>query len=411
MPHYKLSPIPDPPKDASPELRRLLLALKEATEVRNGVRGDPLESLVTKKDLVEGGLAEAKPLGSSGGVRVSIGTGGKGQAIERIQTPTTPVLTARGVFGGVFLGWNDPASAYNGHLHTEIWVVRGSKTSDRMNAEHVASATGFNYVFVNTDTDVTEFTFWVRFRNRANQFGAFSAPATADQVPDVDQIMDKIRGKVASSEAVEVLYKDLEVVNQGLQEEQGRARLLVGDGDTVGGMSIVADGERKAVDFAIRADTFSITPNSTDGKVAKPFVVKWGQVGTTGSPNRRPVMGWAVFLDNAYIDQAFINSIVAKRLTVGEAGANPGTEPGALFHTDVEFANTVRMNGNVAIQNANIRDTISSKNASGMNTWELNQDGTFRIQGGDGGGSISITANGIEIKDGTRVRVRIGKLN
>ena len=55
----EVPPIPAVPPDASPQQRQFMEKVKEALEVRLGQRGDELNQMVTRRDLVEAGLTQA----------------------------------------------------------------------------------------------------------------------------------------------------------------------------------------------------------------------------------------------------------------------------------------------------------------------------------------------------------------
>ncbi len=111
--------IPQLPPDVDPGIRRAFDALREVVEVRDQGRGEFLDGNVTRRELVESGLAT---LGGTGG---DGGTGGP--VLEPpSDTPvdTTPPLaltglTAWGTFEAIYLAWDQPR--HRSHAFTKIY--------------------------------------------------------------------------------------------------------------------------------------------------------------------------------------------------------------------------------------------------------------------------------------------------
>src|SRR5690554_5184011 len=98
-----IAAIPEPPRDASPALKAMLSAIKEALEVRLVRRGDPLEEAITKRELVESGIAKIRSQAAKSLEPVT-----QTPAEANIIPPAPVGLTAIGMFGGVQLSWENP---------------------------------------------------------------------------------------------------------------------------------------------------------------------------------------------------------------------------------------------------------------------------------------------------------------
>ena len=109
----KETKIPAIPNSSEPSIK----ALKEATEVRLGRRGDPLDRGITVRDLYEGGVIKVRgfpiiPLATDTSISVK-------PIVGDTSAPPAPTgLTASGAFVGILLQWDEPSRS---DLTTYIW--------------------------------------------------------------------------------------------------------------------------------------------------------------------------------------------------------------------------------------------------------------------------------------------------
>lgn len=107
-------------------------AVKEAIEVREGRRGDPLDSSVTLRRLKSMGALTLDQFGNpifTGGGSVTVtepggGSGSGGYTPDLTPPPMPSGLTATAGFACIFVEWNGPAyTAGHGNAYTEVWAA------------------------------------------------------------------------------------------------------------------------------------------------------------------------------------------------------------------------------------------------------------------------------------------------
>jgi len=122
----KFASIPDPPEDASPELKKWMAAIKETVEVREGKRGNSLDRSIIVRDLFDPAFTNKywPGSGSANGNTTADGSGGGGGAG---QTDTTPpgvplnfALDASSPTENV-LSWQNPTDSDLSHI--EIYAA------------------------------------------------------------------------------------------------------------------------------------------------------------------------------------------------------------------------------------------------------------------------------------------------
>lgn len=191
----QLATIPEVPTSTDPALRRTLVAIKEALDVRLGRRGDPMEEGVTKRDLVAAGLA--KKVGNAGLARPDLSLGDLVPGAPLGVIPPVPVaFFAEGVFGGIVLSWELPQKFYDGHADTEIWR---SKTRDPETRVQVGIAIGSSYFDVMPESGEMTFFYWIRFASVTGRKGAFSDVREATKPEDVEQLLIRLSGEIDES--------------------------------------------------------------------------------------------------------------------------------------------------------------------------------------------------------------------
>ena len=273
-----VAPIPEVPQGIDPSVRRMLVALKEAVEVRLGRRGDPLEEGVTKRDLVEAGIADLK---RGGGLRPP---GGDGEEVPKVGElgilPPLPVaFQAIGVFGGCVLSWDLPQSLYEGHGHTEIWR---SKTPTPTAREYVGTAVGSSYFDTLPTPDEATVYYWIRFVSKSGRVGAFSGMVEATKLPDLAELLARLSGSIDESVLSQKLNERLDNTETAVLEQSetveglsAQYTLRLNVNGYVSGFGAYNDGNTS--DFAVLADRFWIAPPNSVGAV-KPFIVQNNKV-------------------------------------------------------------------------------------------------------------------------------------
>lgn len=383
-----LSSIPEIPPSADPSLRRMLAAIKEALEVRLGQRGDPLEEAVTKRDLVESGLASLRRNGALGQPGEPGGAGDLG-----VMPPIPSAFTAVGVFNGVLLSWDLPQGLYEGHGHTEIW--RSDKPTPESRA-FVGTAVGGMHFDPIATPDEGEFYYWIRFVSANGRVGPFSGMVKALKPADLEELLKRLSGQIDESALSTALSERIALIDasdatpgsvaariktESIERVQGDQALAMSvstlqtvvKGNTasisqqaltlnglsaqytlrldvngyVSGFGAYNDG--KTSDFAVLADRFWIAPPNSTGRV-KPFIVQNSKV----------------YIDTAMIREASIQAAQIGSVSFGkiiDGAGNPVTVVGGglkaqYIQTDELWTSFAQMDravvGTAHIRNASI---------------------------------------------------------
>jgi hypothetical protein len=418
MSQKPITAIPEPPKSSDPALRSFLTALKEAVEVRLGRRGDPLEEAVTKRELVDSGIARL-----SSPYRNTLQPVTVSPEEARILPPVPIGFVAEGVFGGVHLTWENPFQAYNVHAYTEVWRGESNDPTQRVLINSSRGATFFDRI---PDDDAGDYWYWVRFVSEYNREGPFSQPTVAHKQEDVRELMGQLSGQIDKSSLSQAFLAEYtgvaETVAQHSQtlEQQGasitqQALLIKQQGETnnaqgeaitglsaqytlrlnvngyVSGFGAYNNGS--VSDFAVVADNFWIAaPNST-GKV-KPFIVSDG----------------VVYIDTARIRDASIQEGKLGPIGFGKiigTDGKPVTTLAGLLRADAIDVESLQ------VTDANIAGVLKSnaKAANGQPRWVLDKNGGMTLNGSGVGGRMEIRETVIKVFDGAgRLRVQLGDL-
>lgn len=414
----KINAIPEPPKAADPALRSFLTALKEAVEVRLGRRGDPLEEAVTKRELLDAGIARLGSAYRNDLLPVTIEPEG-----VRIVPPVPIGFVAEGVFGGIHLTWENPFQAYNVHAYTEVWRGETNDPTKRILINSSRGATFFDRI---PDQDAGEYWYWVRFVSEYNREGPFSQPFKAQKEADIGELMAKLSGQIdkkSLSQAFLAEYTGVaETVAQHSQTltQQGtsitqQALLIKQQGETndaqgkaitglsaqftlrlnvngyVSGFGAYNDG--KVSDFAVVADNFWIAAPNSAGRV-KPFIVENG----------------VVYIDTARIRDASIQQGKLGPISFGkiiDSAGNPVTTLAGKLRADAIDVESLQ------VTDANIAGVLKSnaKAANGQPRWMLDKNGGMTLNGSGTQGRMEIRDTVIKVHDGVgRLRVQLGDL-
>lgn len=415
--------IPEPPKDASPQLRQMLLAMKEAVEVRLGRRGDPLEEAVTKRDLVDSGIARLSGLGPSGPLQPVVVE----PAEARITPPAPVAFQVEGVFGGITLTWDHPTDLYSVHAYTEVYR---SETNDPNTRILVDSSRGNTYFDRIPDGGPVTFYYWIRFVSEYNREGPFSEAKLGTKLRDVDELMAELSGNIDESDLSKEFQEGYEDVRNRLATAEStisaHGSSITATAKIVGDESsgLVADNSanKKAItglsaqytlklntngyisgfgaynngttsQFVVVSDTFWIAPPNSTGKT-KPFIVDNGKV----------------YIDTAVIKDASIQEGKLGSITFGkikDASGNPVTTVGGTLRADMIDV------GNLKVTDANISGVIKSaaKASNGQPRWMLDKNGGMTLNGSGTAGRMEIRDTVIKVFDSSgRLRVQLGDL-
>lgn len=369
--------IPEPPADASPRMRAMLLSMKEAVEVRLGRRGDPLEQAVTKRDLVDAGIAK---IGNRGDYSL-VSPDAPNDPAARIKPPAPMNFNAEGVFGGITLTWDSPWSQYNAHAYTEIWRSESTDPATRQLINSSMGTTFFDRISVSAEST---FYYWIRFVSSHGQFGPFAGPIAGQKQADVDAIMEQISGEINQSDLSTAFQQEVAQIKASYIVK------LDNDGYAAG-FGLYNSGTTS--EFQIRADRFSIGAPGTP--TVHPFIVDNG----------------VVYIDTAMIRDASIQQGKLGPISFGkitDAAGNPVTTVGGQLRAEmIDVANLRVGNGNIA---GVLRSDAVAPN--GQPRWVLDKAGGMSLNSGNAQGRMEIRDNVIKVFDANGVtRVILGDLS
>lgn len=184
-------------------LRGPIDSTQERLEVLSGNRGDPLDSAITKRDLLDMGLAQV--LGRRAQRLVAGGNYVATQPPPNLAIPPRPENFA--VLGGlanIFLTWNSARAAYGNHGYTAIF----RNTVDNLgNAIEVAQTTG-DAMYADLDVRYgTNYYYWIQFVSKTDVRGPFNSPVgTLGKVSeDPTELLERLSGEITRTQ----LHADL----------------------------------------------------------------------------------------------------------------------------------------------------------------------------------------------------------
>jgi hypothetical protein len=372
-----ISPIPEPPKDASPALKQFLTAMKEAVEVRLGRRGDPLDEGITRRDLVNSKIAK---LGGLGGNLLQPVTVLNDEA--RIVPPVPIGFSAIGTFGGVTLNWESPFAAYSVHALTEVWRGTSDDPNKRVLIDSSRGAIFFDRI---ADENAGDYWYWIRFVSEYNREGPFSLVRMAHKLADVGAVMDLISGEIDEGDLA--------------QEFKGKVASIAASyvvkldptGAYAAGFGLYNSGGTS--EFAVMASRFS--------------------VGEPGSGKRRPfiISNGVTYIDTAMIREASIQSgqlgPIGFGKIVGADGQPVVTVAGKLKASAIDVES-------LRVTDANIEGVLRSGAvaSNGQPRWMLDKAGGMTLNGSGAGGRMEIRDTVIKVFDSAgRLRVQLGDLS
>lgn len=172
----RIPDIPDVPSDAPPSVRSFLGKVREVIQVREGRRGDDLDTTVTFRDLVQQGLAKL-PAGSLPGSRrpgtpsiIPTAPANSDQATPDLTPPPAVTgLTVTALFSAFMVEWVTPNYTQGGGpAYVEVWAAPWAGTGPLptfANAILVDRINGPIYVF--PAELATQWHFWLRNVSKA----------------------------------------------------------------------------------------------------------------------------------------------------------------------------------------------------------------------------------------------------
>jgi len=446
MSETKIPAIPEPPQGA---LYGFLSAVKNAVEVRLGLRGDKLDRAVTLRELFSSGVIT----GISGGISAPVSSGsawGYTLAVPPVDLTPPPAptsLTTGATWSQIFLEWD--WGTYSNHDVTEIWRRQvgtdpavnygtcsfdGEAYSD--GCQMVASPSGKVWQdnvgdIVNATGDGQEYYYWVRLKSSAGVTGdpypsaaaGILGTLTKDPAHALALLNDALTaneiklGAIGSSE----LAIDAVIANKIAANAVTVSKILNGaiNSDKIAANAVTAG---QIATNAITADkilagSVSATKIATDAITADKILA--------GSVSATKIATDAITAGKIATNAITANKILAGAVTTNKilAGAIDASKitAGAIT-SDKILAGAVTANKLLATDIYSV--TMQSTNYSaGTSGWNISKDGnaefnsgTFRgtlnVKSATSGARMEMTNSTLRVYDSAgTLRVKIGDLS
>ena len=370
---------PEGPGGISAQIKKLLDALREHTDVLKGNRGDPLDRAITPRDLLDMGLA--KRLGGAAQRLISGKNLVGSDAPQNMTIPPRPAnFTAVGGLAHVHLTWDSARDAFGNYAYTAIYRHTADNLAD---AVQIGQTSGS---FIYSDHDVhfgVNYYYWIRFVSTAEVRGPFnsSVGTVATLLEDPAELLERLSGAITETQLFGDLNSRINLIDApgtglvtnvtqiatrlndvgGVSMEQrfsvnadaitglyGQYTLKIDVNGRVSGFGLASTPT--ASTFIINADKFAIgKPGMTDEDIF-PFVIDTA----TGQ----------VVMEGAYIKKATITDAHIGDLDVSKITGDIAT----FIEANIEDG---------SITNAKIGDHIQSTSFSaGVSGWRIDKDGT-----------------------------------
>lgn len=316
----KETKLPAIPNSSDPSVK----ALKEATEIRLGRRGDPLDRGVTVRDLYEGGVVKlkGKPDLTSGVINAGLGTIIPKVIEGDLTTPPPPTtLTASAGGPAIALHWDQP-------LRTDVVThIYRNTVDDRSTAVVIGMSVG-NY-YADTVGHGYTYYYWVRYVSINEVSGPFNAVAgtvgiTSEKVSDIIERLSDELSQSHLAVALSTKIDKIDVIEGGLAEVVTESATLVSTtatlNTTVSGFSATIQSHTGSIngviaeqfvkinangaisgyglaanaggsEFAVLADVFKIS--HSDGSKIAPFIVTDGVTYINNAMINMATIQWA----------------------------------------------------------------------------------------------------------------------
>ena len=177
------------PRNFDHEGKRFATKVNESIAQLKGEIGNPLDSAVTFRDLIDAGIAKRDiRIGANGNI---IG-GGTGDIVigdeEVLEIPPAPTgVSADGAFQNIVIEWDVPT--FFGFSHAEVWAATTSNFADRVFIGQTTAAV-FSHQVGNGQTRY----YWIRFVNIQDTVGPFNSTTgtEASTAPDIAALMTEL---------------------------------------------------------------------------------------------------------------------------------------------------------------------------------------------------------------------------
>lgn len=362
----KLPGLKNIPPKTDRELKLALEDIKQALEIRLGLRGDPLDRAVTLRELKDSGIVKVP--NSAVGVTDGIIPPDDGEPGDLSTPPSPTSLTVNAAFTSIILKWNKPS--YGNHGFTEIWR---SEANSLGGAQLVATAGGQIYT-EEVGYNQTYF-YWVRFVSVQNVPSAFNDTegTSAQTAVDVGAVLTTLGENLSNLPGYDTLTG---LISSANAEGAEAARVI-----------------RSSSAPTAREDNSSIQPNDIW------FDTDDGQVYTRNGDNDDWVAARDATLVNLFGSTSFTGSTLSGAMataqgdiiTVTNAQSSTASSLSSLTSTvntntaNIATEQTTRANADSALSTdiTNLTSTVNKKNKTFLQTSAPANDTTNDLKTGD----------------------------
>ena len=212
------------PRNFDHEGKRFATKVNESIAQLKGEIGNPLDSAVTFRDLIDAGIAKRDiRIGANGNI---IG-GGTGDIVigdeEVLDIPPAPTgVSADGAFQNIVIEWDVPT--FFGFSHAEVWTSSTSNFADRVFVGQTTAAV-FSHQVGNGQTRY----YWIRFVNIQDTVGPFNSTTgtQASTAPDIAALMTELSETLQDLPGYQTLNSDLSDISQDIQAEAAAASRVI----------------------------------------------------------------------------------------------------------------------------------------------------------------------------------------
>jgi hypothetical protein len=368
--------VPSIPDIRDDNVKDVLRAIKSTLDVREGNIGDPLDQVVTMRELSALNLVDKSSTSTTSyGATLPVGpvipapTGGYNPATDYTIPPAPTNLRARGGFTNVYLEW-DGAPIKN-LAYTEIW----RSAADSLGTAVMVGTTAAN-VYADAAAPDTEYFYWVRFVSEANVTGPYNGTSgtRARTAMDVSAAISAISDEIINSQLYADLGSRISATETGIKTltdiTATSAKSVSTLASVVNGHSAAIEVAQSSVDglraqYSVKIDNnghvsgFGLSSTITNGKPMSAFIVRADRFAIVGAnsttdplgtltPSKVPfivlttptVIGgktypagtWidTAFIANATIANAQISDLTADKITTGSLTASIGITTGKI---------------------------------------------------------------------------------
>lgn len=185
MSETKVPSLPTVPSSADPALYRFLQAVRETMLVREGSKGDALDSAVTFRDLIDAGIATSGAYTPNPNTSSAVSAA----AVTDSSPPPDPVdSTISPAISSIMLTWQLPVFRAN-LAFIKIW-----RSADNLfsNAQIIGTGTGSFYIDYNV-TESQSYHYWLQAVSTSNVEGNIVDVGTAIPTPDPSGTLTQLK--------------------------------------------------------------------------------------------------------------------------------------------------------------------------------------------------------------------------